>query len=275
VADDDAPQELEELDLTTEAPPEVRPTWLDRTIALTTPRLRPPDGGEPCVTRVVEGLWFHERELGNARGPRIPTRMAIVRLADGGLWVWSPLEPLRALRSQIEALGPVRSIVAPSTVHYLWAREFAAVFPAAELWASPGLTLKDPELATAPVLDDRAVPGWAAEFDWVTVGPLAGFVEVLCFHRATRTLFVADLGFHLESLDRGLDRWFWRAYGSYGRFGPSRLMRTFLRRDPGLTRQALSVAASWPLERIFVSHGTPISTNAPAVFHAAFARWLD
>lgn len=44
-------------------------------------------------------------------GVKIPfsTRMAVVRLADGGLWCHSPIDPAPELFAQIDALGEVRA----------------------------------------------------------------------------------------------------------------------------------------------------------------------
>lgn len=41
-----------------------------------------------------------------------PTRMTIVQLADGGLWVHSPTELSPSLKSEVDALGRVRYLPA-------------------------------------------------------------------------------------------------------------------------------------------------------------------
>lgn len=224
---------------------------------------------------LADGIWYYERELcGDRRGPRIPTRMAIVRLRDGSLWVWSPLPPEPELLAAITTLGPVRSVLAPSTLHHLWSAEFAAAVAAPELWASPGIAEKDATLSAASVLHDDAKPSWADEFSWRSIGPLGSFVEVLCYHRPTRVLFVVDLAFHLAAMPRRIDRWYWSLYGSYGRFGPSHVMRLFLRRDRIAVRNALRAVADWPFERIFVAHGHSVVEAASVHFLDGFARWL-
>lgn len=52
-----------------------------------------------------------------------PTRMTIVRLARGELFVHSPTPLTPALRAQVDALGPVRHIVGPNRIHYWWMPE--------------------------------------------------------------------------------------------------------------------------------------------------------
>ena len=84
---------------------------------------------------VTDGLWIVD-------GPAIdfgylglkfpfPTRMTIVRLADGGLWVHSPTELSASLRGEVDALGRVRHLVAPNRIHYWWMEEWLAAYPGA------------------------------------------------------------------------------------------------------------------------------------------------
>ena len=47
-----------------------------------------------------------------------PTRMTVVRLASGGLWLHSPTQISDGLRAELDALGPVRHLVSPNRIHY-------------------------------------------------------------------------------------------------------------------------------------------------------------
>jgi hypothetical protein len=69
-------------------------------------------------------LWFADGGNVSFKGFAYPTRMAIVRLAEGGLWIWSPIHISDALESEITALGPVRHIVSPNALHYLFLAEW-------------------------------------------------------------------------------------------------------------------------------------------------------
>ena len=249
-------------------------TWLDRAIARNQPTLRPAD---PASTLALEapGLWSHERSFGAPLAPRIPTRMAVVKLGSGALWVWSPLPPEGTLCRELAALGPVAAVVAPSTFHHLFAGDFARAVEARELWLAPGLRDKRPDLDFGHTLDANATPSFGDEFSFTVVGPLGSFCELLLFHEPTGTLFVADLGFHLTHLPRLIDRAFWRLYGSYGAFGPSHLTRAFLRRDRAAVARSLDVAACWPINRIFVAHGESVTHEAKETFRQSYAAWLS
>ncbi len=52
-----------------------------------------------------------------------PTRMAVARLSNGGLWIWSPVALTADLGEAISELGVVRHIVSPSNIHHIFVNE--------------------------------------------------------------------------------------------------------------------------------------------------------
>lgn len=147
--------------------------------------------GEPLAL-FAEGLWLHMSEV-RFYGVRLPTRASVVRLADGGLLVHSPPRPDAALRSALDALGPVRHVVSPNKIHHLGIAAFAAAYPGAGVWASPGLPERRPDLRFRGVLGDRPEPDWAGDLDQACTRGNVFFEEVVFLHRASGTLVVADL----------------------------------------------------------------------------------
>ena len=92
---------------------------------------------------VTDGVWIVD-------GPVIgfgylgmkfpfPTRMTVVRVADGGLWLHSPTELSPSLESEVDALGRVRYLVAPNRIHYWWVGKWLAAYPDAMTYAAPGV----------------------------------------------------------------------------------------------------------------------------------------
>ena len=81
------------------------------------------------------------------------TKMTLVRLPGGALWVHSPIAPDPALFAEIEALGTVGWLVAPNTLHYWWIPDWKARYPAAAVCAPPAVAAK----AKRPNLISRAV----------------------------------------------------------------------------------------------------------------------
>jgi Domain of unknown function (DUF4336) len=89
------------------------------------------------------------QEIWTADGPdvavvgfRYPTRMAAVRLSDGSLFIWSPIQLTASLRAAVDALGPVQHIVAPNSLHHLFLPVWKHAYPGAKVYAPPGLRKK-------------------------------------------------------------------------------------------------------------------------------------
>src|SRR4029450_12084462 len=98
-----------------------------------------------------ENLWVAEQPL-KFMGLEVGTRMTIVRFADGALWVHSPLRLSSERHEAVEALGPVRFLVAPNTFHHLFIGEWMAAWPGARAYAAPGLPEKRKDLRFHGVL---------------------------------------------------------------------------------------------------------------------------
>lgn len=68
---------------------------------------------------VNDQVWHVQQPL--KFGPMsISTRMTVVRLADGTLWVHSPVQPTPGLTAELSNLGVVRYVVAPNKSHHLF-----------------------------------------------------------------------------------------------------------------------------------------------------------
>jgi hypothetical protein len=126
----------------------------------------------------------------------VPTRMVVVRLASGGLFLWSPTEPDEGLRKEIDALGPVRHLVSPNKLHYAHIATWKRAYLEATAWASPGVR----ERAASQHLDvsfdaDLGVlpeEAWREDLDQLLFRGSRFMEEVVFFHRKTRTLILAD-----------------------------------------------------------------------------------
>jgi hypothetical protein len=203
-----------------------------------------------------------------------PTRMAVVRLSDGGLLVWSPVALTEPVRTEVLALGEVRVLVAPNSLHHLFLAEWRAAFPAARLHAAPGFRRRCPDIAVDADLGDEAPPEWAADLEQVVVPGNAITTEVVFFHRASRTVLFTDL---IQQFDPG---WFkgWR--GIVARLdrltGPEAAVPRKFRlafTDRRAARAAIRRVMAWPIERVLMAHGAPVMDGGAAFIRRAFA-WL-
>jgi hypothetical protein len=222
---------------------------------------------------VAQDLWCAAVDL-RFLGVHMGTRMTLVRLGDGTLWVHSPIAITDALRAEVDALGKVAHLVAPNLFHHLFVGQWKAAYPDATMWLAPGLERKRPDLVADPqgvVTLGTAPPPWDAE---IAQAPLTGFSfhEVLFHHRASRTLVSSDL---LENFS-GSPYVFTRAYlklaGLYGRVGVSRVLRWAYRDRPAV-KEALARVLAWDFDRIVIAHGAIVEHDAKRALAEAYA-WL-
>ena len=89
-----------------------------------------------------------------------PTRMVVVRLSDGDLFVWSPIPLSPPMRREVDKLGPVRHLVAPNLLHHLFLAEWKSAYPEARLYAAPGLRRRRGDLTFDCDLADTPNPRW-------------------------------------------------------------------------------------------------------------------
>jgi hypothetical protein len=206
---------------------------------------------------LAEELWLVE-------GPSVPflglfpypTRMAVIRLDDGGLWIWSPVGLDEALAAELASLGPVRHLVAPNKLHHQWLADWARHFPEARLYAAPGLARKRRDLHFHAELGDAPPAAWRDRIDQVVFRGSFFMDEVVFFHHASRTALVCDLvqRFDPDSL-RGLRGLLMRLDGLVGPDGstPREWRASWWNRRAG--REALRTALAWSPARLVIAHG--------------------
>jgi hypothetical protein len=219
-------------------------------------------------------IWIADGPDVAVAGFHYPTRMAVVRLTDGGLFVWSPIRLTDDLRMAADALGRVAHIVAPNSLHHLFLAEWQRAYPDARLYAAPGLRQKRCDLAFDAELGDAAAAGWAGEIDQVAMRGNLITTEIVFFHRASGTLLFTDL---LQQI--AADRLSgWRAM--VARLDlmtgpepsvPRKFRLAFVGRRKA--RMALERIFAWPVEKVLMAHGTPVERDTQVFLRRAFG-WL-
>ena len=216
-------------------------------------------------------LWVAERTFRNGLVD-LAVRMTVLRQRDGSLLLHSVVELDRALRAELDALGPVRSIVAPNLHHHLFAADYPTGYPDARLYAAPGLPLKRPDLKFAEELTDIAPAAWRTDLEQHLFRGAPFLNEVVFFHPASRTLVLTDLVMNVAKGDaHGAARLFFLVVGAEGRFGPHRLLRYLFIRDRAAARGSVERILAWDFDRVVMSHGRVLDTGGRDAFRAAFA----
>ncbi len=138
-------------------------------------------------------LWFADGGLVSFYGSAYPTRMAVVRLEDGGLWLWSPVALRPELKSEVRALGPVKHLVSPNKLHHLFLGAWQEAFPQAQLWGTRSTIVKCKQLTFSGMLTDIAPPAWAGQIEQYHFTNSPFLDEMIFFHRLSQTAIIADL----------------------------------------------------------------------------------
>lgn len=157
---------------------------------------------------VKDCIWLFEQEqaLGFS-SVSTNTRMTVIKLKSGGLWVHAPIAPTKECIQLVKELGaPVEYIVLPTFAyeHKIFVGPFSRKFPQAQIYVAPrqwswplNLPLEFFGIFRSKTLEheDLSTP-WATEIEQkvlsspeVGIGP---YVEVAFYHKPSKTLLVTD-----------------------------------------------------------------------------------
>jgi hypothetical protein len=228
-------------------------------------------GAHSPLRPLAEDVWVAERPQ-RFYGLEVGTRMSAVRLADGSLLLHAPVALDPALRGELDAIGPVRFVVAPNRMHHLYAGDALRAYPGARLWVAPGLERKRPDLPFEAVLGDEAPEPWRGQLDQTFFRGRPYENEVVFCHRKSRTLLLCDLAFHFGPSSPPPTRWLMKLLRSYGRFGPSTL-DPLLIRDRRAARESLERILAWDFDRVVVAHGDVLESGGREALRRGYA-WL-
>lgn len=224
---------------------------------------------------VGDNIWTAEGPVVSFFGFPYPTRMAVIRLGSGDLFIWSPIALTPELKMQVESLGPVKHLVSPNKLHYLSLNTWHSAFPEARLYASPGLAKKRRGIAFHAQLGDAPEPAWTADVDQVVMGGSFAMNEIVFFHRASRTALFADL------IENFRPDWFTGWRGVLARLdgivmpnpgAPREWRLSFTNRK--VAQAALARILAWQPEQVVMAHGEIVRSGGACFVRNAF-RWLE
>ncbi|MCE2890924.1 MAG: DUF4336 domain-containing protein [Aquidulcibacter sp.] len=219
-------------------------------------------GYEPLfvLKPVARDVWIADGSWIRFYGLPFPTRMTVIRLSDGSLWVHSPIADKVGIADAVAALGEVRYLIAPNWIHYAWIPDWQAKFRSAVTWGSPGVVARADkygvQLQIDHELDDHAPPDWEDQIDQ-RLADSGVHREVVFFHRASRTLVLTDL---IENFEKHKMPLWVRPLLKLGRVCdpdgrmPRDMALSFSRR-PKYLLALVKAMIDWSPERIILAHG--------------------
>ncbi len=238
-------------------------------------------GYEPLNTLkpVDENIWIVDGEAISFYGLPYSTRMTVVRLANGDLFLHSPIALNDDLKRQIDVLGKVRHLVSPNWIHYAYIPEWAETYIETISWASPGVRKRAKKFGVPIVFDrdlgDISEPEWSDELEQMVVRGNRYHEEVVFFHKSSKTLILTDLIENFEA--RSIPIWFrplaWLA-GILDPDGKAPVdMRLGFLKGKRELRQAVQRMIEWAPERVILSHGRWYADEGVGELKRAF-RWV-
>ncbi len=221
-----------------------------------------------------ENIWIASGPVVTSMAFRYPTRMAVIRLTSGKLFIWSPVALSPELRAEVDALGEVSFIIAPNSLHYVFLRDWNAAYPQAALHAAPGVRERCKDLTFAAELGDEAPADWAGEIDHAVMRGNVITTEVVFFHRPSGAVLFTDLIQHFRpGWFKGLQSLIAKMDGMTGPAPqvPKKFRMAFT--DRKAARESLARILAWPAQRVLMAHGDPVTNDAQAFLRRTFA-WL-
>jgi hypothetical protein len=215
-------------------------------------------------------LWIAEgphRMLGLHLG----TRMTIVRLPGGKLWLHSPIALSAELITEIGALGEIAHIVCPNSFHHMYAGPACAAFPGAKLYGPAPLQKKRSDLHFDMTLSETAPDSWQGALLPLSIrGCLLN--ETVFFHAASRTLITSDLIENFTHCDHGFTKAYLRLGGVFGKPGWHPLLRAVYYKRAEARADVEKILAL-PIERLVIAHGDIVTSDPKAAIRNGL-RWL-
>lgn len=234
---------------------------------------------EPLETLkpVDDNIWIVDGPAIKFGGMPFPTRMTVIRLASGDLFIHSPIHLTEPLRDAINALGTVRHLISPNKIHYWWVGSWGEAWPDAIKWASPGVTERAAKhgITFDRDLTDSPASEWAVEIDQLVVHGGRFMEEVVFFHKPSLTLILTDLieNFEASKFPSVFVRMLARLGGVLAPNGkmPFDMRLTHWGRHEQI-RTAVRQMLSWHPQRIIIAHGKWFESDGEAELKRAF-RW--
>ena len=150
---------------------------------------------------VAPSVWIFDAPPIRVLGLPLPLRMTIIRLASGEVILHSPTQFSPDLKAEIERLGSIRYLVAPSIGHWKFLPAWREACPQASTYAVPGLKdrliVRRAGVRVDHELGDEPPAAWRGQVETVLMRGVY-FAEVDLFHVPSRTLVLADLVLNVQ-----------------------------------------------------------------------------
>lgn len=227
------------------------------------------------MKKLAHELWIFDGEPVQFLGLPFTTRMTVVRLTNGELWVHSPIQLSALLVEQIESLGCVKYLIAPNHLHHLFLSEWVAAYPSAEVYGTREVIKKRSDISFDGSLNNPQTWAWCKDIEQELFSGSPIMEECVFYHKGSSTLIVTDLVENFSGED--FNYWQRAVARGVGILAPNgkmpidwRLSHMFGKQE---ARKHFNRILAWKPQILVMSHGEIIMENAEEFLVRAF-KWL-
>lgn len=188
---------------------------------------------------------------------KLPVRTVVISLSRANVLL---CPGSKMSDEQYRSLPQIDEIVANNGFHNAGVPKAKDHFVSARVWGVPGSPHPN-------ILSDSEWP-FQEELPMVMIEGFPRINEAVFIHRKSRTLLVADLCFNLLHAQGLGARLILSVFGTYRRFGMSRLLLPLLK-DRAAAQKSIERLFSFDFENIVMAHGDPIFGGAKEKLRAS------
>ena len=198
-------------------------------------------------------------------------RMTVVRLPGNKLVLISPVQLNDKLAAELNALGEVSYIIAPSIFHDSYFLSALEYFPNAQGFVPEARDkIKNPELHNFPPHSELLALTGPDLLGQTMVGHR--FQETVFCHPLSKSLIVADFTYNPGEEQSWVGRFFFTLFGAYGKACVPIYHRLAIA-DRAQLRQCLDTALAWDFDQILLAHGSNVLQDGKETFRRTW-RWI-
>lgn len=229
------------------------------------------------LQHIGEEIWIYEGAIVSFYGFPFPTRMTVIKLRNGDLWIHSPEKINEDLKDELSNIGEVKYLVSPNKLHHLFLQEWVKEYPRAITYAAPSLSKKRKDIKFDVELSEMAENEWAEDISQTIFTGSPVLEEVVFFHRHSSTLILTDL---IENFDQNrLNTWqrtlarFAGIISPHGKT-PIDWRFSFIFGSKQKARESLAQILEWHPDNVILSHGECIFGDGVDFLKESFS-WLQ
>lgn len=213
-------------------------------------------------------------------GIRVALRMCLVKLADDGIWLWSPTPHNPQIQNKVAEIGQVKYIVAPSNGHNLFLEPWQHAFPSAAVYVASGIPKKRPNLGNYTLLRDVDTPPWHEDLQMLPMDGAPFFDEHMFYHARSKTLLVTDFfqnytGIKQKGLGKIIAKLLIEPLGFKGKCLAPPLKTRFAVKDKHVLRASLDRLWELDIDCVVPAHGAIFEQDAKQEIRRLCERFYD